>query len=106
MRRKSTIRSSCITEELILVSFRFQMGRTLWSLGYPDQALRHIAEAVALARTLSHPLTLIMALAFASVVHLYRGEADAAGVCVDGNGYVSSRMLWRKRLQSAYKVRS
>lgn len=62
---------------------RFQMGRTLWSLGYPDQALRHIAEAIALARTLPHPLSLIMALAFGSVVYLYRGEVGAARLCVD-----------------------
>jgi DNA-binding winged helix-turn-helix (wHTH) protein/tetratricopeptide (TPR) repeat protein len=47
---------------------------SLWHLGYPDQALRRADEALALARELSHPFTLTVALHNATLVHLYRGE--------------------------------
>jgi len=50
----------------------------LWFLGYPDQALKRIDEAVTLARNLSHYHSLAFALAFAAQVHQFRGEAAAA----------------------------
>src|SRR5262249_37174525 len=37
------------------VACRVLAAVTLWLLGYPDQALTHIHEALALAHTLSHP---------------------------------------------------
>jgi predicted ATPase len=37
----------------------------LWSLGYPEQALRQSQEALALARELGHPFSLVDALCFA-----------------------------------------
>jgi predicted ATPase len=46
----------------------------LWLLGYPDQALRRSREAVALARELSHPLSLGFALDFAAWLHQFRRE--------------------------------
>ena len=36
-------------------------ARTLWQLGYPDQALKRGNEALALAQTLSHPFNLAFA---------------------------------------------
>jgi len=47
---------------------------TLWILGYPDQALKKSQEALTLAETLSHPLSLAFAHHFLSRVHLYRRE--------------------------------
>jgi class 3 adenylate cyclase/predicted ATPase len=43
----------------------------LWFLGYPDQALAKSREAVALARELSHPFTLALALSFITRTALF-----------------------------------
>ena len=50
----------------------------LWLLGYPDQALQRIREALGLAHKLSHPLSLAYTLGFAAGVHQFRREAQAA----------------------------
>src|SRR5713101_7983950 len=50
----------------------------LWHLGYPDQALGRINEALALAQGLSHPHSLAFAELWVGAVHLYRREAGAA----------------------------
>ena len=54
------------------------LSLTLWALGFPDQAVARINEAVAVARRLAHPFTLAWAIAFAAGLHQLRGEADAA----------------------------
>ena len=46
-------------------------------LGYPDQALRNIHEALTLAQELDHPFSLAYALIMAAVVHQFRREAQA-----------------------------
>jgi len=46
----------------------------LWYLGYPEQALKRIHEALTLARELSHPFSLAFALNFASWLHQLRQE--------------------------------
>ena len=51
-------------------------GWCLWSLGYPDKALAKAEEALALARRLSHPQTLALALFMTSFVHLLRREFE------------------------------
>jgi predicted ATPase len=51
---------------------------TLWSLGYPDQALERGNEAIALAEALSHPHSLTFAEQFVGVLRKYRREARAA----------------------------
>jgi class 3 adenylate cyclase/predicted ATPase len=51
---------------------------TLWMLGYPDQALEKSRDALALARTLSHPHSLVYALGNAERVHRFRGEVPVA----------------------------
>ncbi|HMN29110.1 MAG TPA: hypothetical protein PKE45_13240, partial [Caldilineaceae bacterium] len=53
-------------------------ARTLWVLGYPDQAMQRIQEALNLAQDLSHPHDLAVALAFATQLHQYRREVEAA----------------------------
>jgi predicted ATPase len=54
------------------------MALTLWTLGYPDQALKKGVEAVALAQALSHPLSLAFAEGLVGYLHQYRREARAA----------------------------
>jgi predicted ATPase len=54
------------------------VARVLWFLGYPDQALKRINEALALARELSQPQTLVFAEVFTGFLHLYRREGSTA----------------------------
>jgi predicted ATPase len=49
----------------------------LWYLGYPDQALKRIHEALILAQELSHPISLAFALNFAARLHQHRREGQA-----------------------------
>ncbi|MBI3303507.1 MAG: AAA family ATPase, partial [Deltaproteobacteria bacterium] len=51
---------------------------TLWHLGYPDQALNRVHEALTLAQELSHPNSLAYALTWAARVHQLRKEEQAA----------------------------
>ena len=50
----------------------------LWFLGYPDQSLSRVSEALALAQELGHPYTVAFAHYMTSVVHLLRGDAARA----------------------------
>jgi class 3 adenylate cyclase/predicted ATPase len=50
----------------------------LWFLGYPDQSLSRVSEALALAQRLGHPYTVAFAHYMTSVVHLLRGDAARA----------------------------
>jgi class 3 adenylate cyclase/predicted ATPase len=47
----------------------------LWFLGYPDQSLVRVSEALSLARQLAQPYTIAFAHYMTSVVHLFRGDA-------------------------------
>jgi len=51
---------------------------TLCSLGYPDQALKKVHEALILAQGLSHPLSLAVALYYAARLHQARRERQEA----------------------------
>ena len=51
---------------------------SLWILGYPDQALQRIREALILAQALAHPPSLAPALDFATMLHQARREQHAA----------------------------
>ena len=50
------------------------LGRALWVLGFPDQALARIEDALAQAAKSAHPHSYASALTFAAWVHQYRGE--------------------------------
>ena len=50
----------------------------LWFLGYPDQSLSRVSEALALAQDLGHPYTIAFAHYMTSVVNLLRGDAARA----------------------------
>jgi predicted ATPase len=53
-------------------------GWAHWFLGYPDQARQRSEDAVGLAKELGHPFVEAFALAFGSLLHVYRREAQAA----------------------------
>lgn len=48
----------------------------LWHLGYPDQSLLRCQEAIRLARTLDHPVSLAAALLYASRGHSIRRDGQ------------------------------
>ena len=54
------------------------MAWALWVLGYPDQALHSIDEALTLAQELAHPFSLAYALDVAAILHQFRREVQAA----------------------------
>ena len=49
----------------------------LWSLGYPDQALRMSQKSITLAQKLFHPFSLAYALGHAARLHQFRREEHA-----------------------------
>jgi len=50
------------------------LGTTTWALGFPDQALGYVSEALELARRLGHDLSVAVALTTASRFHQVRRE--------------------------------
>jgi predicted ATPase len=60
------------------VCCRYFGGPAMWFLGYPDQALDRLNEAVNLAQDLSHPPSLVIALATAARLHQHRREPQAS----------------------------
>jgi predicted ATPase/class 3 adenylate cyclase len=59
------------------VACRIYAAATLWSLGYPEQALARVYEALALAHELSHPFSLAFARCFAAFVSQFRRDVLA-----------------------------
>ena len=53
------------------VACRAHAARTLWLLGYPEQALARIHDALALAHELSHPFSLVFAQCRAAFVYQF-----------------------------------
>ncbi|MGD9031130.1 MAG: adenylate/guanylate cyclase domain-containing protein [Desulfobacteraceae bacterium] len=49
----------------------------IWVLGYPDQALQSIHEALTLAQDVNHPFSLVYAQMLSATVHQFRREAQA-----------------------------
>jgi predicted ATPase len=58
-------------------------ARIPWLLGYPDQAVQKVHEALALAHSLRHPLTLGYALGAAAIIHQLRREPRETQECAD-----------------------
>jgi adenylate cyclase len=50
----------------------------LWFLGYPDQGLKRIQDALVLAQELAHPHSLAIVLRWAADLHKHRREGQAA----------------------------
>jgi predicted ATPase len=59
------------------VACRIYAAATLWSLGFPAQALARVDEALALAHQLSHPFSLAFARCFAAFVAQCRRDVPA-----------------------------
>ena len=53
-------------------------AHTLWHLGYPDQALQRIDQALTLAQELAHPFSRALALAYAAMHYQFRREEHRA----------------------------
>jgi tetratricopeptide (TPR) repeat protein len=60
------------------VCARNHAAMALWLLGYPEQAVKRVNEAVSLADTLDHSYILIHALSWSAELHQFLGEASLA----------------------------
>ena len=49
-----------------------------WHLGYPDGALKSAKDALSVARQISHPFSIALALAYLAMLHQFRREPEAA----------------------------
>ncbi len=58
------------------VACRVNAAQTLWLLGYPEQALVRLHEALALAHELSHPYSLAYARCWAAIVSQFRRDVS------------------------------
>jgi tetratricopeptide (TPR) repeat protein len=54
------------------------IGHCDWHLGHPNRALRTAEEALALAREVSHPFSIALALAYLAMLRQFRREPEAA----------------------------
>jgi predicted ATPase len=59
------------------VNCRGWAAMTLWVLGYPEQALARLHDALTLVHTLSHPFSLAYVQCWAALVHQLRRDAPA-----------------------------
>ena len=59
------------------VACRVNAGVTLWLLGYPEQALARLYDALALAHELAHPYSLTYARSVASYIYQFRRQVPA-----------------------------
>jgi len=59
------------------VACRGIAAQTLWILGYPEQALAHLHDALALAHELSHPFSLAWAWCIAAFIYQYLRDVPA-----------------------------
>jgi predicted ATPase len=72
---------------------RYHLGLNRWLLGYPDQAVVAIQDALHLAEQLDHPMSITISLWFLAWLHYQRGEEEALGVVerlralVDAHGF-------------------
>ena len=77
------------------VACRVNAAQTLWLLGYPEQALVRLREAVAGAHELSHPFSRAYVRCWAAVVAQFcrdvsavHAHAEAAGVVATAHGFL------------------
>jgi class 3 adenylate cyclase/predicted ATPase len=52
------------------------LTRVCWHLGYPEQALRHSGQAIAIAEDIPHPFSQCVALGWTAALHQLRGETQ------------------------------
>jgi TOMM system kinase/cyclase fusion protein len=56
------------------VAHAVYLAWALWMLGYPDQSMARVTQAVELAKRLAHPMTNAYALCFAALICNHRGD--------------------------------
>jgi predicted ATPase len=56
------------------VCSRYQSSISHWLLGYPDQAVERVEEAIQLARRLEQPYSEVIALSASAYIHQFRGD--------------------------------
>jgi adenylate cyclase len=71
---------------------------TLWLLGYADQALATINQALTLARATAHAFSLVFALFYAGIIHHYRREIGVA------QAYVTAMLTLAREHEFVYYV--
>lgn len=54
------------------------LGPVLWSMGYPDQALRYAEAALSWGRELNHTNTIGLAYFYLGSIHYYNGDRDSS----------------------------
>jgi adenylate cyclase len=59
------------------------MSHALWGIGYPEQAVQHSREALALAQDVHHPFSMALAQAYAAMLHQFRQEPQTASKHAD-----------------------
>jgi predicted ATPase/DNA-binding winged helix-turn-helix (wHTH) protein len=59
------------------------LARSLWMLGFPEQAMSATARAIADAHTLDHPPTLAIAIIWSTPIYFWAGELAAAARAID-----------------------
>ena len=57
---------------------RAYLSHCVWHLGYPVRSLKIAEEGLALAREISHPFSIVLALNYLAMLHEFRREPDAA----------------------------
>src|SRR5215468_808624 len=74
------------------------LARTLWTLGYPDDALERLRQSLTLARELAHPFSLAFALYYAAVVYEYRRDWRATQEYAEALMALSTEQGFAQRL--------
>ncbi len=73
------------TGQNVGVTMRCYWALSLWHLGYPDQAMQQIGQAVETARSVNHPFSLAYALCHSSwLYHQCRRSADVRQAADEG----------------------
>lgn len=83
------------------VCSRIHAAKAVWLLGYPDQALQAIEDALSMARKMSHPYTLGFALTAAIWIHHHRGESQASQDVLENLMALATEQEHRRWLRAA-----
>jgi tetratricopeptide (TPR) repeat protein len=79
------------------ISSRYWSAVALWFLGYPDRALARIEEALALAKKLSHPHSLAVALDRAAFLGQFRRDAQVTAQWADAMRRLAAEHGFRRQ---------
>ena len=88
------------------VNCRGYAAMTLWSLGYPDQALARVHDALALATELAHPFSSARALTLAAWLYQFRREGQYVSDHADAAVALSTEQGFEIRVHSADSLRT